>query len=79
MKDAFATPLPTPEMIRLTFITGAGKLGRQKYDENAARCVTSVSHIFISNQKDGIVLFEVYNVKIYSLKSIYIYIYIHAK
>lgn len=41
MKDAFATPLPTPEMIRLTFITGAGKLGRQKYDENAARCVTS--------------------------------------
>lgn len=28
-------------MIRITFITGAGKLGRQKYDENAARALTS--------------------------------------
>lgn len=28
-------------MIRLTFITGAGKLGRQKYDENAAKAVTN--------------------------------------
>ena len=28
-------------MIRITFITGAGKLGRQKYDENAAKVLTS--------------------------------------
>lgn len=28
-------------MIRLTFITGAGKQGRQKYDEGAAKAVTS--------------------------------------
>lgn len=28
-------------MIRVTFVTGAGKLGRQKYDENAAKAVTS--------------------------------------
>lgn len=28
-------------MIRITFITGAGKLGRQKYDENAAKTVSS--------------------------------------
>jgi len=28
-------------MIRITFVTGAGKLARQKYDENAARTVTS--------------------------------------
>ena len=29
------------EMIRLTLITGAGKLGRAKYDEHAARIVTT--------------------------------------
>jgi len=28
-------------MIRITFITGAGKLARQKYDENAAKTVSS--------------------------------------
>ena len=28
-------------MIRITFITGAGKLGRQRYDDNAARILTS--------------------------------------
>lgn len=27
-------------MIRITFITGAGKLGRQRYDDNAARTLT---------------------------------------
>ena len=41
MKDAFAEPLPLSEMIRLTFITGAGKLGRQRYDEGAPKAVTS--------------------------------------
>ena len=39
--DGFAESLPLSEMIRLTFITGAGKLGRQKYDEGAAKAVTS--------------------------------------
>ncbi|GAX24320.1 hypothetical protein FisN_4Lh436 [Fistulifera solaris] len=38
--DGFKEPLPLSEMIRLTFITGAGKLGRQKYDEGAAQAVT---------------------------------------
>jgi hypothetical protein len=28
-------------MIRITFVTGAGKLGRQKYDEGCAKAVTS--------------------------------------
>ena len=28
-------------MIRLTFVTGAGKLGRARYDDNAARALTS--------------------------------------
>ena len=28
-------------MIRITFVTGAGKLGRQRYDENAAKILTS--------------------------------------
>lgn len=41
IKAAFTDPLPLRDMIRLTFVTGAGKLGRQKYDEGAARAVTS--------------------------------------
>lgn len=41
MRDAFTEPLPLNEMIRITFITGAGKLGRQKYDENAAKAVSA--------------------------------------
>lgn len=39
--QAFETPLPIQEMIRVTLVTGAGKLARQKYDENAAKAVTS--------------------------------------
>ena len=39
--DAFSEPMALEEMIRLTFITGAGKLGRQKYDDGAAKAVTS--------------------------------------
>lgn len=39
--DAFTDPLPLSEMIRITFVTGAGKLGRQRYDEGAAKAVTS--------------------------------------
>jgi hypothetical protein len=38
--DAFRQPFDTAATIRLTFVTGAGKLGRQKYDEAAARAVT---------------------------------------
>lgn len=38
---AFSDPLPLSSMVRLTFVTGAGKLGRQKYDEGAAKAVTS--------------------------------------
>mmetsp|Transcript_28723 Transcript_28723/g.58830 ORF Transcript_28723/g.58830 Transcript_28723/m.58830 type:complete len:438 (-) Transcript_28723:250-1563(-) len=41
IEDAFADPLPLAEMIRITFVTGAGKLGRQKYDENAAKALTA--------------------------------------
>lgn len=41
MKDAFSEPLPLGDMIRITFITGAGKLGRQRYDDGAAKAVTS--------------------------------------
>ena len=43
IKDAFSTPfedLPDDvEMIRITLVTGAGKLGRSRYDENAAKIV----------------------------------------
>ena len=41
MRDAFTEPLPLSEMIRITFVTGAGKLGRQRYDEGAPKAVTS--------------------------------------
>ena len=40
VKDAFEKPFPLAETIRLTFVTGAGKLARQKYDEHAAKAVT---------------------------------------
>jgi hypothetical protein len=38
---AFKDPFPINDMIRITFITGAGKLGRQKYDDGCAKAVTS--------------------------------------
>ena len=41
MKDAFEKPFSLAETIRLTFVTGAGKLARQKYDDNAAKAVTA--------------------------------------
>jgi hypothetical protein len=43
MKDAFSSPFidlpPDIEMIRITLVTGAGKLGRARYDDNAAKIV----------------------------------------
>lgn len=41
IRDAFNEPMELTEMIRLTFVTGAGKLGRARYDDNAAKAVTS--------------------------------------
>ncbi len=41
IRDAFTQPFELSEMLRLTFITGAGKLGRAKYDDNAARAMTT--------------------------------------
>ena len=42
IRSAFSEPFEIQEMIRITLITGAGKLGRQKYDDGAARAVTSI-------------------------------------
>jgi hypothetical protein len=39
--QAFEEPFPINNMIRITFVTGAGKLARQKYDESAAKAVTT--------------------------------------
>lgn len=40
--DAFSTPFPPlNQMIRITFIVGAGKLSRQKYDAKAMQILTS--------------------------------------
>lgn len=41
IQSAFCSPFPLSSMIRITFITGAGKLGRQKYDDSAAKTVSS--------------------------------------
>lgn len=41
IRSAFLEPLELQDMIRITFVTGAGKLARQRYDEDAARIVTS--------------------------------------
>eukprot|EP00549_Striatella_unipunctata_P008117 CAMPEP_0118721382 /NCGR_PEP_ID=MMETSP0800-20121206/30688_1 /TAXON_ID=210618 ORGANISM="Striatella unipunctata, Strain CCMP2910" /NCGR_SAMPLE_ID=MMETSP0800 /ASSEMBLY_ACC=CAM_ASM_000638 /LENGTH=450 /DNA_ID=CAMNT_0006629233 /DNA_START=1 /DNA_END=1354 /DNA_ORIENTATION=- len=44
VQNAFGKPLDhldPGQMIRITFVTGAGKLGRQKYDEGAAKAVTA--------------------------------------
>lgn len=42
VEDAFSgPPLPLPDMVRITFVTGAGRQGRQRYDEGAARAVTA--------------------------------------
>lgn len=41
IQTAFKDPFPISEMIRITFVTGAGKLARQKYDADAAKAVTS--------------------------------------
>ena len=40
--DAFSTPFPSlDQMIRITFIVGAGKLSRQKYDAKAMQILTA--------------------------------------
>jgi hypothetical protein len=41
VQDAFREAFALPETIRLTFVTGAGKLARQKYDDGAAKAITS--------------------------------------
>lgn len=40
IKDAFSTSFAIPNMIRITFIVGAGKLSRQKYDDKAMITLT---------------------------------------
>lgn len=40
VKEAFANDFPLQGTIRLTFVVGAGKLARQKYDEHAFKAVT---------------------------------------
>ena len=38
--SAFSDPFPLSDMIRITFVVGAGKLSRQKYDDKAMQHVT---------------------------------------
>lgn len=41
INDAFAQPFQLEQMIRITFVTGAGKLSRQKYDDKAMQTLTA--------------------------------------
>jgi hypothetical protein len=41
LSDAFSDPFHLDQMIRITFVVGAGKLSRQKYDDKAMLAVTS--------------------------------------
>ncbi|KAL7544437.1 hypothetical protein ACHAWF_007817 [Thalassiosira exigua] len=41
IQDAFSQPFPLDDMLRITFVVGAGKLSRQKYDDKAMQTVTS--------------------------------------
>lgn len=41
MNDAFSQPFQLDQMIRITFVVGAGKLGRSKYDAKTGMHVTS--------------------------------------
>lgn len=50
---AFTDPLPTSEMIRITFVTGAGKLARQKYDPDAAKAITSALRVLNFEEDRG--------------------------
>jgi len=59
MEAAFATPFDAfhddQEMIRLTFVTGAGKQARQKYDDGAQKAVTTVlqQHGYVEDRGAG--------------------------
>eukprot|EP00587_Corethron_hystrix_P005575 CAMPEP_0113297650 /NCGR_PEP_ID=MMETSP0010_2-20120614/424_1 /TAXON_ID=216773 ORGANISM="Corethron hystrix, Strain 308" /NCGR_SAMPLE_ID=MMETSP0010_2 /ASSEMBLY_ACC=CAM_ASM_000155 /LENGTH=457 /DNA_ID=CAMNT_0000150575 /DNA_START=27 /DNA_END=1400 /DNA_ORIENTATION=+ /assembly_acc=CAM_ASM_000155 len=39
--NAFSEPFPISHMVRITFVTGGGKLCRSKYDDGAGKAVTS--------------------------------------
>eukprot|EP01083_Nonionella_stella_P044777 120443_1 len=41
IKDAFSQPFQLDEMIRITFVTGAGKLSRQRYDDKAMQTLAA--------------------------------------
>jgi hypothetical protein len=41
VRDAFGSPLVSQTVPRITLVTGAGKLGRQKYDASAAKTVVT--------------------------------------
>ena len=51
--DAFSHPFPLDQMIRITFIVGAGKLSRQKYDAKATQNVTSALRKLDFNEDRG--------------------------
>jgi hypothetical protein len=54
IESAFREPLPLEGvMIRLTFVTGAGKQSRQKYDDGAAKAVTSTLRVLGYSEDHG--------------------------
>jgi hypothetical protein len=41
VKDAFGSPIEGKEPIKVTFIIGAGKLARQRYDDNLSKYLSA--------------------------------------
>jgi hypothetical protein len=41
VKDAFGSPIEGKEPIKVTFVIGAGKLARQRYDDNLSKYLSA--------------------------------------
>jgi hypothetical protein len=75
VRDAFTEAFPLSETIRITLVTGAGKLARQKYDEGAAKAVTSTLREleYVEDQSGGAGTFKLQHDTGKNLKTVVIY------
>lgn len=75
IRDAFTDEFPLSETIRLTFVTGAGKLARQKYDDGAAKAITGTLKQlgYEDNQSGGAGTFKLQHDTGKNLKTVVVY------
>jgi hypothetical protein len=80
VKDAFCDPFALAETIRITLVTGAGKLARQKYDEGAAKTVTTTLRDlgYAEDQSGGAGTFKLQHDTGKNLKTVVIYPFVAA-